>query len=124
MKKLFAILQFCVVAGCVLLSGCSKSKNTATPSGNSADSTETFAAADSPAEMRIKWAVGKKYVMRMEFNQGTETTLPNQPQPMKSEVNVAQDFDISTLKQLDNGGWQLGFEFAFENMYVPQGGNK
>jgi hypothetical protein len=124
MKKLVAILPFCVVAGCVLLSGCSKSKNVATPSGNVADSSETSAATDSPAEMKIKWTVGKKYVMRMEFNQGTETTLPNQPQPMKSEVNLAQDFDFSALKALDNGGRQLELAFVDETMDVSQGDRK
>jgi hypothetical protein len=124
MKKLVVILPFCVVAGCVLLSGCSKSKNTAIPSGNGADSSGTSAMAAGPAEMRIKWTVGKKYVMRMEFNQGTETTLPNQPQPMKSEVNVAQDFDISALKELDNGGRQLELEFVDETMDVSQGDRK
>jgi hypothetical protein len=124
MKKLVAVLPLCAVAICVLLSSCSKSKNTATPSGNSADSSETSAAADSPAEMRIKWTVGKKYAMRMEFNQGTETTLPNQPQPIKSEVNLAQDFDISALKELDNGGRQLELEFVDETMDVSQGDRK
>jgi len=124
MKKFVVVFPFCVVVGCVLLSGCSKSKNPVTPSGNNADSGGASATAAESAEMRIKWTVGKKYVMRMEFNQGTETTLPNQPQPMKSEVNVAQDFDISALKELDNGGRQLELEFVDETMDVSQGGNK
>jgi hypothetical protein len=130
MKKLIVILPLCVVVGCVLLSGCSKSKNKAIPSANSTNSSETSATseisptANGSAEMRIKWTVGKKYVMRMEFNQSTETTLPNQPQPMKAEVNVAQDFDISALKELDNDGWELELEFVDETMDVSQGGNK
>ncbi|HEY3932662.1 MAG TPA: DUF6263 family protein [Verrucomicrobiae bacterium] len=124
MKKIVVVLSLCAVAGCVLLSGCSKSKNSVTAPGNNADSTETSATADRPAEMKIKWTVGKKYVMRMEFNQGTETTLPNQTQPMKSEVNLAQDFDFSALKALDNGGRQLELEFVDETMDVSQGDRK
>jgi hypothetical protein len=122
MKKIVVILSLCAMAGCMLLSGCSKSKNAATPSGNGTDSSATSATADGPAEMRIKWTVGKKYIMRMEFNQDTETMLPNQPQPIKVEVNMAQDFDISALKELDNGGRQLELEFENETMNVSQGG--
>ena len=122
MKKLVIILSLCAVAGCVLLLVCSKPKKTATPSGNSANSSMASAANNNPVEMKIKWAVGKKYVMRMELNQETETTVPSQPQPMTQDLKLAQDFDISALKELDNGGWQLELEFEDATMDVSQGG--
>jgi len=122
MKKLAVILTLCAATGCLLLAGCSKSKNAPTKSGNSADSSVASATADGPVEMRIKWTVGKKYMMRMEMKQGTETKLPDQPQPMKAAVNLSQDFDISALKELDNGGRQLEFEFENETMDVSQAG--
>jgi RNA polymerase sigma factor (sigma-70 family) len=75
-----------------------------------------------PANMRIKWPLGKKYLMRMELHQGTETQLPNQPEPMKIGVDFAQNFDISAQQKLDNGGWQLELEFVKVTMAVLQGG--
>jgi hypothetical protein len=122
MKKLVVILSFCAVVGGVLVSGCSKSKNTSTQPGNSADAPAASTMTGGPAEMRIKWTAGKKYAMRMEFEQGTETKLPSQPQPMKVEVKLAQDFDFSVLKELDNGGKELELEFENETMDVLQGG--
>jgi RNA polymerase sigma factor (sigma-70 family) len=83
----------------------------------------TPATTDGPAEMRINWMVGKKYAMHMQLDQSTEPTSPNQQQP-KSEVNVAQDFDISPLKNLDDGGRQLELEFESEAIDVSQDGNK
>jgi hypothetical protein len=118
MKKIAFVLSLCAAAGCVLLSGCSKSKNAATQSGNGTESS----ASDNPVEMKIKWEVGKKYAMRMELNQSMEMNLPNRPEPMKTEVKLAQDFDISALKDLDNGGKQLQLEFENETMDVSQNG--
>ena len=36
--------------------------------------------------MKIKWADGKTFAMRMELNQGTEMKVPNQPDPVKQDV--------------------------------------
>jgi RNA polymerase sigma factor (sigma-70 family) len=74
------------------------------------------------AEMRINWTVGKKYAMRLDFTQSTETPLPNQPQPMKSDVIFALNYNVSALKALDNGGRQLELEFVNETLNVLQGG--
>src|ERR1700722_10735803 len=123
MKKLVFVLSLYAVAGCVLLSGCSKSKKAATQSGGSTNSSAASAESDNPAEMKIKWAVGKKYLMRMEFTQATETQLPNQPQPTKLEVKLAQDFNMSALKDLDSGGKEPEMEFENETMDISQGGH-
>jgi Family of unknown function (DUF6263) len=124
MKKLVVIFSICAMAICILSCGCSKSKNAADQLGNTTDSSAASSAASDPAEMKIKWNVGKKYTMRMEFSQDTETKLPNQPGPTKSEVSMSQDFSISPIKLLDNGGWQLELEFEDETMDVSQGGRK
>jgi hypothetical protein len=113
MKKLSVILSLCAITSCVLSSGCSKSKNAAA---------STSAGSGNPVEMKIKWTVGKKYSLHMELNQSTKTDVPNQPQPVVQEVKLAQDFDISALKELDNGGRQLELEFENETMDVSQGG--
>jgi len=114
MKKLAVIFSLCAMTGCVLLAGCSKSKNAGT---------STSVAPGNPVEMKIKWTVGKKYSLRMEMDQTTETDVPNLPQPVIQEVKLTQDFDISALKELDNGGRQLELEFEDETMEVLQGGH-
>ena len=121
MKKLFIILPLCAVAGCLLCSGCSKSKNKANQSGNTADSTTAGAASESPVAMKIKWTVGKAFPMHMEMKQTTKTDVPNQPQPVVQVININQDFDFSALKQLDNGGWELELKFVSETMDISQG---
>jgi Family of unknown function (DUF6263) len=101
-----------------LLSGCSKSKNAATPSENNAGAS---AASDNPVEMKIKWAIGKKYAFHMDMNQSTETDVPNQPEPVTQTVKLLQDFDFSALKNLDDGGRELELTFVSETMNVLRG---
>ena len=126
MKKLLILLPLCAVAGCLWLSGCSKSKNAATQSGNSAGSATAASAtatatSDQSLEMKIKWAVGKDYPMHMQMDQITKTDVPGQPQPFVQKMNIGQDFDFSAVKQLDNGGWQLQLKFDSETMDMAQG---
>ena len=126
MKKCVVILSLLLVAGSILLSGCSKSKTAATSSGNPANGSATSAGSvtsDQPVDMKIKWTVGRTYPMRLELSQSTKTDVPNQPQPVVQEVKLTQGFDFSALKQLDNGGYQLELKFGNETMNVSQGGN-
>jgi hypothetical protein len=122
MKKTLVLLSLCAMAGCMLLPGCSKSKKAATESGTAPDSKMATGADAGPVDMRIKWMAGKTYAMRMEMNQETETKVPNQPEPVKQVVKLAQDFNLLPLKKLDNGGWELELEFENETMEVAQGG--
>jgi hypothetical protein len=123
MKKIIVLLSLVTVAGGVLLSpGCSKPKNPAAASGSTADASAA-AVADRPVDMKIKWAAGKTFAMRMELNQDTEMKVPNQSEPVKQEVKMTQDFNLSALKQLDNGDWELQLEFANQTMDVASGGH-
>lgn len=115
------MLMLCALTGCALLSGCSKSKSAATPSGSGADSTTAGGASDNSVEMGIKWTLGKDYPMHMDMDQTTKTDVPGQPQPVVQEVKLTQDFDFSTIKVLDNGGWQLELKFVSETVTVSQG---
>ena len=113
------------MAGALLLFGCSKSKTAATSSENNGNGSETAAgsvASDRPVDMKIKWTAGKKYPMRIELAQSTKTEVPNQPQPVVQEMKLTQGFDISALKELENGGRQLEMKFETETMDVSQGG--
>jgi hypothetical protein len=77
-----------------------------------------------PVDMRIRWVVGKKYGVRKEFKQSTETQVPGQPQPIGSEVNVGQDLDFSVRQELPGGGRQLEMQFADVTLDVAQGSRK
>jgi hypothetical protein len=123
MKKFIVLLALCVVVGAMGLSGCSKSKKPATSSGNGADTTAASIAPNGPVDMKIKWTVGRKYPLRIELSQSTKTDVPNQPQPVVQEMKLTQGIEISAIKALDNGGYQLELKFESETMNVSQGTN-
>ena len=126
MKNLSTLFVLGALAGGVLLTGCSKSKTAATPAAGqdpAAGSTTATADPASPADLKIHWAAGKVFPMRMDLTQTTETHAPNQPDPEKQEVKLAQDFDLSALQQLDNGGWEFGLQFKSETLDVSAGGH-
>jgi hypothetical protein len=124
MKKLLMAVLIGVAAGTLLVSGCSKSKEGAKSAANSSDSaTMSTAASGDSAEIRAKWVVGNKYLMRMELNQSVETKIPGQPEPVRQQVNLTQDFNMAALKELPDDGRQLDLEFKNETMEVSIGGN-
>jgi hypothetical protein len=133
MKKILVLIA--LVAGGVWLSGCSKSQTPNAPTGTNAqattpaqagapaEATSPALAADSPANLKIKWTPGKTLSMRMELNQGIDSKAPNQPDQGTLEVKLTQDFNLSAVKKLDNGGWELALEFENQSMDVSQGGH-
>jgi len=77
-----------------------------------------------PVPMTIKWEVGKKYEMRVDIQQSTVTKQPTLPLPVTQEIDLGQNFDVSVLKALDNGGRQLQLELEGGTVDVTQGGRK
>jgi RNA polymerase sigma factor (sigma-70 family) len=73
-----------------------------------------------PVEMQMKWQAGRKYAMHRETIQ-TETKPPNQS---KQVQKMTQDFSLSPVRELDNGGWQLQLEFEGLTMEVGDGERK
>jgi len=76
-----------------------------------------------PVEMRIKWMVGKKYLLHMELNQSATVKPPNHSQPAEQELKWTQDFNVSVLKELQNGGRELELEFTQEAIDFSKGGH-
>ncbi len=74
-----------------------------------------------PVVMKVKWQVGKRYAMRLEITQTSEMQSLNQPRPVKQSIKTTQDFNLSVLKELDNGGRQLELEFRGQAMEISQG---
>ncbi len=85
--------------------------------------TRQHVAADAPALIKVKWAVGKKYEWHMEFNHSKETASPGQPQPTKTGMKWTQDINLTVLKELPNGGRQLEFEFVDESLEASRAGH-
>jgi RNA polymerase sigma factor (sigma-70 family) len=77
-----------------------------------------------PVEMQMKWQADKKYVMHSEATQTSETKQPNQPKPVKQVAKMTKDFNLSPVRQLDNGGRQLQLEFESLAVEVSEGSRK
>jgi len=122
MKKLAVTLLLWAAASGTLLFGGSKPEKAATPVRNSAGSAPAAAASGNPVEMSIHWKVGRTYPLRIELNQSTSNDVPNLLQPATQEMKLTQDYDISVLKTLDNGGRQLELRFVHATMNVSQDG--
>jgi hypothetical protein len=77
---------------------------------------------DGPVDMRINWDTGKGYAMNVVMDQTTTTQVPGLAQPVLQSIKLTQDLDVSTLKQLDDGGHQLELKFQSQSMDISQGG--
>jgi Family of unknown function (DUF6263) len=109
MKTLRSILTVIIPVACALLVGCSKTDNTP-PTGVAGVTPE------GQMEMQFKWIVGKQYITRMDMHQTSEIQVPNVKQPMQQLMNMAQDYTISVVKELPDGGRELGLEFTGMNL--------
>jgi hypothetical protein len=107
MKKLIAalVVSFSLAAVCLLLPGCSKSKDAGSGSGSSTTPS-------GPVAMKVKWNTGKEYVMQMEMSEISEFNLPNRRTPIKQKTDTAMDYTITVLKELADGGRELELKFT------------
>jgi hypothetical protein len=71
-----------------------------------------------PVQMQMKWQAGKKYAMHRETIQTETKTQSKQVQKM------TQDFSLSLVRDLDNGGQQLQLEFESLALEVTVGDRK
>jgi hypothetical protein len=122
MKSITLALSSCAVAGGLLLAGCSKHQDTKPSAENNptADNAAGVASADS-VEMKIRWPVGTRFSWRMELVQNVTTKVPNAPQPVKQLINMSQEFDMTALKELADGGRELELVFKGLSLSVNQG---
>jgi RNA polymerase sigma factor (sigma-70 family) len=77
-----------------------------------------------PIEMQMKWQTGKRYAMHREETQTSETKEPNQSKPVKQVQKMIQAYNISQVRELDNGGRQLQLEFEGLALEVTVGDRK
>jgi hypothetical protein len=68
--------------------------------------------------MQMKWLAGRKYAMHRE-------TIQTEPKPQSKQVQkMTQDFSLSLVRDLDNGGQQLELEFEGLTLEVGDGEHK
>ncbi|MDB6124953.1 MAG: hypothetical protein JWQ71_3946 [Pedosphaera sp.] len=120
MKKLTMVVSLVAATGCILLAGCSKSKEAKSESKSGTEKA-TAEQSNEPVELKVKWQVGKRYLQRMDMTQGTESSVPNMPQPVKTETKQSQEYAVSSLKELTGGGQELEMEFVSQKMSTKIG---
>jgi hypothetical protein len=113
MKQLTVVLfaSFALIAVC-LLPGCSKSADAKSRAGTGSGSETVSAPPAGPVSLKVKWTIGKEYVMRMEMNETDEFNVPDEPKPVKQVRSMTLDYTISVLKELADGGRELEFKFT------------
>ena len=71
-----------------------------------------------PVDMQMKWQAGKKYAMHRE-------TIQTETKPQSKQMQkMTQDFSLSLVRDLDNGGQQLQLEFEGLTVEVGDGKRK
>jgi len=121
MKNITIVLSIGAMSAGILCCGCSKHIAAGTgPASNVESNATAIAVPDDAVAMKIKWNPGKKYEMRMELQRDTETQLPDRPAPVGQEVNLTQNYNVTVLKELDDGGRQLQLAFEDETLDVTQ----
>jgi hypothetical protein len=70
------------------------------------------APADSTQSLKLQWATGKKYFLRMTMTQSTEMPSPGQPTPMEVSMEMTQQFTMSVVKENSDGGHDIEMEFG------------
>ncbi|MCD6051869.1 MAG: hypothetical protein K0Q55_3278 [Verrucomicrobia bacterium] len=101
------------LTGLWLGTGCSdKKKSSPAPSTPvAAAPVEAPKPKEPPVDLKPKWEIGKRYLMREETTQEATMTLPNQPAPVKSGNAVKRDFALTILSQRPEGGQVMEAEF-------------
>jgi hypothetical protein len=94
-------------AACLaLLAGCSKDPAESGP----------------PVDMKIKWAIGKKYDQQIVMTQKTRTTVPGMSEPMEQNMNMTEDISLTAAKARPSGGAELELKFTNIKMEMKMSG--
>ncbi|MBI3878325.1 MAG: hypothetical protein HY300_20575, partial [Verrucomicrobia bacterium] len=104
---------------CVASSACKKK------AAEQAAATEEQAAQpkeEPPVELKVKWPVGKRFVMNNEMSQETTVQNPAVPTPIKIEMSQGQEMALSVVKEREGGGREVEVEFLGFKLDMRQPG--
>lgn len=119
-------VRFLTASVWLLVAGCSEDKKQPLP-GTPAAVQPAAAPAEAPkpkeppVELKAKWEVGKRYVIREATLQEATVNMPNQPEPVKSGNTVQRDFALTVLSQRPEGGHVLEVEFVATKVEAKAG---
>jgi len=82
----------------------------------------TFTAPSGPVELKLKWPVGERIVQSFDMKQNMEIFVPNQPNPIKQDMTMGQEYGLSVLKENPDGGHEVEMEFLSARMGMEMGG--
>ena len=117
MKTLNTLPLLAAAAACALFAGCSKSKNVTT--GSAPVSTDIAG----PVEMKLKWEVGKHYDQETTMTQNVHlgTDIPGLKKPTEQVMTMDEQYTISALKDLPDGGMELEMQFTGQKIELKMG---
>jgi hypothetical protein len=93
--------------------GCNKSGKLAEPS--------TFKTPSGPVELKLKWPLGERVVQDMDMKQNMEFAIPGQPNPMKQDMTMGQEYGLTVLKETPDGGHEVEMEFLSARLGMKMG---
>ena len=86
------------------------------------DTASKFTAPSGPIEFKLKWPVGERIVQSLDLKMNMEISVPNQPTPIKQDMNMGQKYALTVLKEDGSGGHEVELEFLGMRMAMGQGG--
>ena len=108
------LLITATLASTLLWVGCNKS--------GKLNTTSTFKPPTGPMELKVKWPVGERVVQSLEMKQTADISVPNQPNPLKQEMTMGQEYGLTVLKETPEGGREVEMEFLGVQMAMSMGG--
>ena len=75
-----------------------------------------------PVALTAKWPLGERVVQSMELKQTSEISVPNQPNPIKQDVTMGQEYGLTVLKENADGGHEVELEILGLQMTMTMGG--
>jgi hypothetical protein len=86
------------------------------------DKASTFEAPSGPMELKLKWPVGERVVQNFDMKMNMEISVPNQPGPIKQDMNMGQKYALSVLNETADGGREVELEFLSARIMMVMGG--
>ena len=63
------------------------------------DKASTFTPPSGPVELKLKWPVGERIVQSFDMKQNMEIFVPNQPDSIKQNMTMGQEYGLTVLKE-------------------------
>lgn len=124
MKPSVHFYTLCAVVCAVALAGCSKSKK-GSPSGAATNAAPKQAAApEKPKEMvefKAKVPAGKRLVQQITITQVREASVPNQPKPITTTLDLVQQAAFAIQAAAAGGGYEMEMEILSQKVETKVG---